>query len=63
MPYRNAHYYLLGLMVLTGLAFWPSYFSVLPSASFAIHAHGSVHRFGSLCSRFKAFRRNDKAAK
>ena len=40
MPYRNAHYYLLLLILLTGLAFWPSYFSVLPSASLALHIHG-----------------------
>lgn len=40
MPYRHAHYYLLLLMVLTAVAFWPSYFSVLPSASVALHIHG-----------------------
>jgi hypothetical protein len=40
MPYRHAHYYLLLLIVLTGLAFWPIYFSLLPSASVALHIHG-----------------------
>lgn len=40
MPYRHAHYYLLALAVLTGFTFWPSYFSVLPSASTALHIHG-----------------------
>lgn len=40
MPYRHAHYYLLLLIMLTGLAFWPIYFSVLPSASVALHIHG-----------------------
>jgi hypothetical protein len=40
MPYRHAHYYLLLLIALTALAFWPIYFSVLPSASVALHIHG-----------------------
>lgn len=40
MPYRHAHYYLLLLVALTGLAFWPVYFSILPSASVALHIHG-----------------------
>ena len=39
MPYRHAHFFLVFLIVLTGLAFWPMYFSVLPSASAAIHIH------------------------
>jgi hypothetical protein len=40
MPYRQAHYYLLLMAALTGLAFWPIYFSILPSASIALHIHG-----------------------
>ena len=40
MPYRHAHYYLLFLILLTGLAFWPMYFSALPSANIALHIHG-----------------------
>ena len=40
MPYRHAHYYLLLLIVLTGIVFWPIYFSVLPTASTALHIHG-----------------------
>lgn len=40
MPYRHAHYYLLLLIALTAIAFWPIYFSVLPSASVALHIHG-----------------------
>jgi hypothetical protein len=40
MPYRHAHYYLLLLMVLTVVAFWPIYFSMLPSAGIALHIHG-----------------------
>ncbi len=40
MPYRHAHYFLLFLIILTAVAFWPMYFSVLPSASIALHVHG-----------------------
>lgn len=40
MPYRQAHYYMIVLIVLTAVVFWPIYFSVLPSASIALHIHG-----------------------
>ena len=39
MPYRQAHFYLLLLIALTGLAFWPIYFAVLPRASITVHIH------------------------
>lgn len=40
MPYRQAHWYLLALFPLAGLAFWPSYISQLSTASAEFHAHG-----------------------
>lgn len=40
MPYRHAHHYLLLLIALTLLAFWPSYFSTLSTATVAAHIHG-----------------------
>lgn len=40
MPYRHAHYYLLLLIALTLLAFWPSYFAALSTATLAAHVHG-----------------------
>ena len=40
MPYRHGHYYLLVLIVLTVVAFWPRYFSSLSSASVSLHFHG-----------------------
>ena len=40
MPYRHAHYWLLLLFPLTGLAFWPSYFSDVRGAPMAFHVHG-----------------------
>ena len=40
MPYRHAHWYLLALFPLAGLAFWPSYVSQIATASAEFHAHG-----------------------
>lgn len=40
MPYRHAHYYLLLLLPLTLLAFWPNYFAALGSAPIGLHVHG-----------------------
>ncbi len=40
MPYSKAHYFLVGILALTVIAFWPSYFGNLKQASFAHHFHG-----------------------
>ena len=40
MPYRHAHWYLLLLFPLTGLAFWPAYFSKFADSPYAFHVHG-----------------------
>lgn len=40
MPYRHAHWYLLLLFPLTGLAFWPAYFSRVGASPVAFHVHG-----------------------
>jgi hypothetical protein len=40
MPYRHAHWYLLLLFPLTGLAFWPNYFSKFAASPYAFHVHG-----------------------
>ena len=40
MPYRHAHWYLLLLFPLTGLAFWPAYFSKFSASPYAFHVHG-----------------------
>lgn len=40
MPYRHAHWYLLLLFPLTGLAFWPNYFGKLGASPYAFHVHG-----------------------
>lgn len=40
MPYRHAHWYLLALFPLAGLAFWQSYLSQFTKASAEFHMHG-----------------------
>ena len=40
MPYSKAHYYLLALLAITIIAFWPSYFGQLQKAPMAHHLHG-----------------------
>ncbi len=40
MPYRHAHWWLLALFPLIGIAFWPGYLGQFASAPFALHAHG-----------------------
>ncbi len=40
MPYRHAHWYILALFPLIGVAFWPSYLSQFTTASAEFHAHG-----------------------
>lgn len=40
MPYRHAHWWILGLFPLAAFAFWPSYVSTIASAPFEFHAHG-----------------------
>ena len=40
MPYRHAHWYLIGLLALAGLAFWPQYLSQVRTAPAQYHLHG-----------------------
>jgi len=40
MPYRHAHWYVLSLIPLAGLAFWPQYLSQFGTAPAAFHVHG-----------------------
>lgn len=39
MPYRYAHYYVLGIIPVSVLAFWDSFFSRIAEASTAVHLH------------------------
>ena len=41
MPYRKAYVYVLALLALTFIAFWPSYLSDLPGAKTAHHFHAA----------------------
>ena len=40
MPYSKTHYFMLALLVITVIAFWPSYFGQLSKAPLAHHLHG-----------------------
>lgn len=40
MPYRNAPYYMLGVIGILILGFWPSYFAVATNVPWQFHAHG-----------------------
>ena len=40
MPYRHAHWYILAMFPLAGMAFWRSYLSQFGSAGFEFHLHG-----------------------
>jgi hypothetical protein len=40
MPYRHSHWYVLALLPLAGLAFWPSYLGQISSAPMQMHMHG-----------------------
>lgn len=40
MPYAKAHWFMLALLPVTLLAFWPSYFGTLREAPLAHHLHG-----------------------
>ena len=40
MPYRHAHWWVLGLFPLAGLAFWPNYLSALSTSPPSFHFHG-----------------------
>lgn len=42
MPYRRAPYYILAVIVVLAVGFWPSYFSVVGSAPWQFHAHGAA---------------------
>jgi hypothetical protein len=41
MPYRKAYLFVLALLALTFVAFWPSYLSNLPQANLAHHYHAA----------------------
>lgn len=40
MPYPRAPYYMLGVIAVIIVGFWPTYFAVAPSAPWQFHAHG-----------------------
>jgi hypothetical protein len=40
MPYPRAFYYMLGVVAVILIGFWPSYFAIAPAAPWQFHAHG-----------------------
>src|SRR5690242_16165479 len=40
MPYPRAPYYMLGVIGIIMLGFWPSYWAVVPTVPWQFHAHG-----------------------
>jgi hypothetical protein len=42
MPYPRAHYYVLVVIGVIALGFWPSYFGIWASAPWQFHAHGTA---------------------
>ncbi len=40
MPYPRAPYYMLGVIAIIMVGFWPSYFSIAPKVPWQFHAHG-----------------------
>jgi hypothetical protein len=40
MPYRHAPYYMLGVIAVIVIGFWPSYFAVTTAVPWQFHAHG-----------------------
>lgn len=40
MPYRHAHWWIIALVPLIGLAFWPNYLSVISTSPLSFHLHG-----------------------
>ena len=40
MPYRHAHFYVLFVLAVIALGFWPSYFSTIGAVPWQFHAHG-----------------------
>jgi hypothetical protein len=55
MPYRHAHWYLLLLFPLTGLAFWPNYFSKFAASPYAFHVHGITASLWILLLAFQSW--------
>lgn len=42
MPYPRAQYYVLAVMAVIAVGFWPSYWSTIGAASWQFHAHGAA---------------------
>lgn len=55
MPYKNAPYYVLGVIGVIALGFWPSYWSVLGSSQWQFHLHGAAASIWVLMVLFQSW--------
>jgi hypothetical protein len=55
MPYRKAYLYVLALLALTFVAFWPSYLSIMPKAKLAHHFHAGSSVLWTLLAALQAW--------
>lgn len=55
MPFRKAWLYVLALLALTFVAFWPSYLSKLPGALWAHHAHAASAVLWTILAAWQAW--------
>ena len=55
MPYRNAYLFVLALLALTFVAFWPTYLSDLPNANPAHHWHAGSSVLWTLLAAFQSW--------
>jgi len=54
MPFRFAAYFILGLIGITIVAFWPGFFSSLDSAPWGFHFHGITASLWMLLLAFQS---------
>lgn len=55
MPYRRGYLAVIGLLVLTFAAFWPTYLSNLPAGKMAWHTHASSAVLWTIFAAFQAW--------
>lgn len=55
MPYRNAHWWVIGFLPLVAMAFFPGYLATLQTAPMAFHVHGVSATFWMLSLAFQSW--------
>ena len=60
MPYRRAPYYMLGVIAVLIIGFWPSYFAVATNVPWQFHAHGVAASLWVITVTAQAWTAQDK---